>query len=168
MQLAPCPAVAPPHAAAPRRRPGQHRAAWAVTRRQLQQTHRGGRLHGAHQPPVACASRPTDGDATPLPLALWRKAEPVVEGAATLLPDRLPLLLRKVLVLLGGGLLSWWGLTSLLNTVAALVLVVALVMVAVTISGTSPGGSGGGGKSSEDENSEDPLVQARRIMDKYK
>ena len=168
MQLAPSPVLSAPRAAAPHRRPTLHSAAWRATLRG-RTTHRSGGAHSAGPRPLACASRPTDDDSTPLPLSLWRKAEPVVEGAASLLPERLPLLLRKVFVLLGGGLLFWWGLTSLLNTVAALVLIVGLVLVAFTISGTS--GGGGGSKSSssdEDEDSSDPLVQARKIMDKYK
>ena len=168
MQLAASPVLAAPRAAAPNRRHAPHSPAWRATLRG-RTTHRSGGAHSARPRPLACASTPTDDDSTPLPLSLWRKAEPVVDGAASLLPERLPLLLRKLLVLLGGGLLSWWGLTSLLNTVAALVLIVGLVLVAFTISGTSSGGSGSKSRSSDDdEDSSDPLVQARKIMDKYK
>ena len=137
---------------------------------------------------VLCASRrPTDDEddsssgasssssPTAWAVTVWSKAEPVVDMAASLLPESLPRPLAKALAAVLGLGLAWWGLKSLLNTFASLLVLVGLVFAAIAISGGSASGGrrdgeatrGGGGDGAEGDD-EDPLVRARRIMDKYK
>ena len=108
--------------------------------------------------------------------SLLGRANSLVDGFASVLPEAVPAALRRpvAIAVSGGGALLLFK--AFLSTAVSLGLA---AFAAFALWTWSTGGKGGGGddddegrgsgsKGGEDEDEEDPLVRARRIMDKYK
>ena len=108
--------------------------------------------------------------------SLLGRANSLVDGFASVLPEAVPASLRRpvAIAVSGGGALLLFK--AFLSTAVSLGLA---AFAAFALWTWSTGGKGGGGddddegrgsgsKGGEDEDEEDPLVRARRIMDKYK
>eukprot|EP00882_Tetradesmus_deserticola_P002756 GHRQ01002929.1.p1 GENE.GHRQ01002929.1~~GHRQ01002929.1.p1 ORF type:complete len:160 (+),score=51.38 GHRQ01002929.1:327-806(+) len=97
-----------------------------------------------------------------------------VESAADLVPANVPRPLAKGGVAVATGLVAFWVLQKLVFTVLTIALLGGAAWFYFQYSGgsgSSGGGSSGGGSSSrraDDGDFDDPLSEARRIMDKYK
>jgi len=93
----------------------------------------------------------------------------LVESAANLVPESVPRPMAKGGVALAGGIIAFWLLQKVLSTFITLALLggAAYLYFRSSSSNDSSGGSGGGSKGRGDD-LDDPLADARRIMDKYK
>lgn len=100
-------------------------------------------------------------------------ARSVVETASDLVPESVPRPVAKGGVAVAGGIIAFWLLQKVVSTVLTLVLLggAAYLYFRSSSSDSDSGGSSGGGSSSSGgrgDDLDDPLTDARRIMDKYK
>lgn len=101
----------------------------------------------------------------------------LVESAASLVPESVPRPVAKGGVAVVGGLLAFTLLQKLVSTVLTVALLGGAAWWYFQSSSSGGGGgssgdagssSGGGGGRRDDDALDDPLAEARRIMDKYK
>ncbi|KAF6262436.1 hypothetical protein COO60DRAFT_626864 [Scenedesmus sp. NREL 46B-D3] len=95
-----------------------------------------------------------------------------VESAADLVPANVPRTVAKGGVAVATGLVAFWILQKLVSTVLTIALLGGAAWFYFQYSGGSgdsgSSGGGGGSKRADDSDLDDPLSEARRIMDKYK
>uniref|UniRef100_A0A383W2U3 Uncharacterized protein n=1 Tax=Tetradesmus obliquus TaxID=3088 RepID=A0A383W2U3_TETOB len=99
-----------------------------------------------------------------------------VESASNMVPENVPRPVAKTGVAVATGLVAFWVLQKLVSTVLTIALLGGAAWFYFQYAGGSgdggSSGSGGGASSSSkravDGDLDDPLSEARRIMDKYK
>lgn len=93
----------------------------------------------------------------------------LVDSAANLVPESVPRPVAKTGVAVVGGLIAFTILQKLISTVLTIALLGGAAWFYFQYSGSDNGSSSkSSGKQDSDVDLDDPLAEARRIMDKYK
>ncbi|MCL7035401.1 hypothetical protein MKW94_004733 [Papaver nudicaule] len=99
---------------------------------------------------------------------VWSVGRDGIEAGTSLVPSSVPRPVAKISVTVGAAALSLFVLKSLVSTVTFVLAMMGLIYFVYIALNKDEGPRGGGGGRTTNPTDEDPLEEARRIMEKYK